>query len=144
MPRIKLDLPEKFNFSTNLHVRISDINYGNHLGNDALLSLIHEARLRFLKSMGYSEGDIDGIGLIMADSAIVYKSEGFHGDRLTIEVSVQDITRSFCDFIYKIANKKTGKEVARAKTGLIFYDYTKKKIVRVPEKFKALYTDNEI
>ena len=104
MPRIKLDLPEKFKFSTDLHVRISDINYGNHLGNDALLALIHEARLRFLKSMGYSEVNVDGVGLIMADSAIVYKSEGFHGDQLTIEVSVQDITRSYCDFIYKIVS----------------------------------------
>jgi acyl-CoA thioesterase FadM len=138
MARIKLELPEKFHFSTDLYIRISDINYANHLGNDAILSLIHEARLRFLKSIGFSEMDIDGMGIIMADCAIVFKSEGFHGDRLIIEVSVQDFTRSGCDFIYKISNKKTGKEIARAKTGIVFYDYTQKKIVQVPKKFKEM------
>ena len=74
MARIELNLPENFSFSTDVRVRVSDINYGNHLGNDALLSLVHEARLQFLQSRGFSELDIDGCGLILTDAVIVYKS----------------------------------------------------------------------
>ena len=48
MERIKLNLPEQFLFSTNIAVRITDINYGGHVGNDSFLSLIHEARQQFL------------------------------------------------------------------------------------------------
>ncbi len=138
MARIKLAVPENFDFSTDIRVRIGDINYGNHLGNDAILSLIHEARLRFLNRYGFSEMDVDGVGVIMADCVIVYKSEGFHGDLLTIEVTTQDFTRSGCDFVYRLTHKGTGKEVARAKTGIVFYDYVKKKIARVPKKFKDM------
>ena len=48
MSRIKLALPDRWTFSTELPVRISDINYGGHLGNDAVLALAQEARVRFL------------------------------------------------------------------------------------------------
>ena len=60
MSRIKINLPEKFVFETNLHVNIGDINYGGHLGNDAYLRLAHEARLQFLKEHSWSEIDMDG------------------------------------------------------------------------------------
>ncbi|NDG84238.1 MAG: thioesterase, partial [Proteobacteria bacterium] len=61
MPRIKIDLPERFAFSTELSLRITDINYGGHLGNDAVLGLVHEARVRFLKHHGFSETEIGGV-----------------------------------------------------------------------------------
>ena len=139
MARVKLQLPENFIFSTEISVRISDINYGGHLGNDSVLSIIHEARLRFLKNFGYSEMDVEGSGIIMSDSVIVYKGEGFYGDLLTVEVTAGDFNNYGCDIFYKIANKKTAKEVVRAKTGIVFFDYSNRKVMPVPEKFKKLF-----
>ncbi|MEN8691464.1 MAG: thioesterase family protein [Desulfobacterales bacterium] len=135
MARIELNLPKTFAFSTDVRVRISDINYGNHLGNDALLSLVHEARLQFLQSRGFSELDIDGCGLILTDAVIVYKSQGFHGDLLTILAAVGDFNKYGCDFFYKVIRKNGGKEVARAKTGIVFFDYNRQKMVPVPAAF---------
>ena len=77
--RVQLQLPETFSFQTEIPVRITDINYGNHLGNDAILSMMHEARVQFLQSLGYTELDVEGAGMIMADTAIIYKGEGFYG-----------------------------------------------------------------
>jgi acyl-CoA thioester hydrolase len=133
--RIELKLPDDFSFSTDVRVRISDINYGNHLGNDALLSLVHEARLQFLQSRGFSELDIDGCGLILTDAVILYKSQGFHGDLLTILAAVGDFNKYGCDFFFKIIQKNSGKEVARAKTGIVFFDYNRQKMASVPAAF---------
>jgi acyl-CoA thioesterase FadM len=133
--RIELNLPDNFSFSTDVRVRISDINYGNHLGNDALLSLVHEARLQFLQSRGFSELDIDGCGLILTDAVIVYKSQGFHGDLLTILAAVDDFNKYGCDFFFKVIQKNSGKEVARAKTGIVFFDYNRQKMAPVPAAF---------
>jgi len=116
-------------------VRISDINYGNHLGNDALLSLVHEVRLQFLQSRGFSELDIDGCGLILTDAVILYKSQGFHGDLLTILAAVGDFNKYGCDFFFKIIQKNSGKELARAKTGIVFFDYNRQKMASVPAAF---------
>jgi len=139
MARIKLDLPEKFDFSTEIAVHISDINYGGHLGHDSVLSLTHEARLRLLRKYNFTEIDIDGSGLIISDVAIVYKSEAFYGETLKIEVATSDFSKYGCDFIYKITEKETGREIARAKTGIVFFDYENRKVAPVPEKFKALF-----
>jgi acyl-CoA thioester hydrolase len=142
MARIKLDLPEKFNFSTEIAVRISDINYGGHLGHDSVLSLTHEARLRLLRKYDFTEIDIEGSGLIISDVAIVYKSEAFYGETLKIEVATSDFSKYGCDFIYKITEKVTGREIARAKTGIVFFDYENRKVAPVPEKFKATFPQN--
>ena len=135
MARVKLILPEHSNFSTQVDIRISDINYGGHLGNDSVLSIIHEARIRLFTDKGFSEHDIDGVGIIMVDTIIVYSAEGFYGDRLRIDVSVDEITLSGCDIYYRLFSTKKEKEIAKAKTGIRFYDYTEKKVTRTPQIF---------
>lgn len=141
MQRIKNKLPEKFIYKTEIPIRITDINYGGHLGNDSLLSIIHEARVRFLKHLSYSESDVEGNGIIMIDAAVQYKSEGFYGDELVVEVTVNDFTGIGCDFVYRIRNKKTLNEIALAKTGIVFFNYEKRKTSPVPAEFKKKIED---
>lgn len=142
MARIKIDMPDNYIFSTELPVRISDINYGGHLSNDAMLSLIHEARVRFLSHYHYSELNIEGLGLIMTDSAIVYKAEGFHGDQLQIDIALEDFNKYGCDIYYLISNKKTAVEIAHAKTGIVFFDYEQRKVTNIPEAFTEKVVKN--
>lgn len=135
MARIKLELPEKFSFSTELAVRITDLNYGGHLGNADTLVLLHEARVRFLKSHGYSEIDVEGFGTIMLDAVILFKSQAFAGDVLVAEVTAGDFSRIGCDIFYRLTNKENGAVVAEAKTGISVFDYEKQKRVSPPEAF---------
>ena len=136
MARVTIELPETFPFSTEIRVRVNDLNYGGHLGFEALVNLIHEARIRFLKEYGFTELDIDGAGFLQIDAAVIHKAEIFHGEALVIEAAAGEFSKSGCDFVYRITNKKTGYEVSRAKTGMIFFDYKKRKVVKVPERFK--------
>ena len=135
MARIKLELPETFPFSTELTVRITDLNYGGHLGNADTLVLIHEARVRFLTSYDYSEIDIEGYGTIMLDAVIQFKSQAFAGDVLVAEVAATDFSRLGCDIYYRLTNKETGVVVAIAKTGVCVFDYEKQKRVSPPVAF---------
>ena len=132
MARVKLDIPEKLPFHTELEVRIGDVNYGRHLGNDAVLSLLHEARLRFLKHHGFSEEEAGGAGMIMLDAVIVYAAQAFHGDVLRAEVGAGDFGACGCDFYYRLVRVRDGREIARAKTSLAFFDYEAERIVRMP------------
>lgn len=139
MPRIKIALPETFPFQTEMPVRITDINYGQHLGNNMMLAFLHEARVRFLKQYGYSELDIEGVGIIMADTGIVFKAETLYGETLVIEVAITDVHRRGCDVVYRVTDKATGKDVAHAKTGIVFFDYQKKQLMPVPEGFRTRF-----
>jgi acyl-CoA thioester hydrolase len=137
MARIKIGMPDKYIFSTEIPVQISDINYAGHLGNDSVLSMVHEARVRFLNSFNYTELDVEGDGIIMTDSAIVYKAEAFHADIIRIDVSVGDFNKYGCDIFYLLSNNKTNVEIAHAKTGIVFFNYNSRKVVSVPENFKS-------
>jgi len=141
MARIKIELPNSFPFSCQIPVRITDINYGGHAGNDTVLSIIHEARMQYLKSMGYSEMEFAGVGMIMSNVAIEFKSELFYGDLIIASVVAGEVSRIGFDLLYKLetlrpANSDRKVLVAAAKTGMICYDYEKKKIVSVPEEAK--------
>ena len=136
MPRVKIDLPEQFSFTTEIPLRVSDINYGGHLGNDAVLSIAQEARMRFLRSFGWSERDVAGVGIIMADAVVVYRAEAFYGDVISIGVAVDDIQAVGCDLLYRMVNSATSKEIARVKTGIVFFDYGIHKPARVPAVFR--------
>jgi len=142
MPRTKLDLPSRFPFRTELPVRISDINYGGHLGNDAVLSILQEARLRFLSTAGYTEKEIEGVGIIMLDAVVIYRSEALYGDSLLVDVDVADIGSHGCDFVYRISRKEGGQEVVRAKTSIAFFDYSRRKIAGTPPQFAARLRGN--
>ncbi|MFZ9695712.1 MAG: hypothetical protein ACO3AY_07565 [Chitinophagaceae bacterium] len=47
MSSIKSLLPVTFKYSFEIPIRITDINYGGHVGNDRMLTLAHEARIQF-------------------------------------------------------------------------------------------------
>lgn len=139
MARIKIELPASFNFQTTIAVRITDLNYGGHVGNDAILSIIHEARMQFLKHHGYTEMDLGGTGVIMNDVAIEFKTEAFYGDQISAMVAAGDISKVSFDLFYKLQKTEGDKTfvVALAKTGMICYDYSKKKMTPVPEDVRT-------
>ncbi|GDX53410.1 thioesterase [Bacteroidota bacterium] len=139
MSRIKIELPAHFHFKTEIPIRVTEINYGGHLGNDSLLSIIQEARVQFLNSIGSTEINFFGVAMIMSDVAVVYKSEGFYGEVLTIEIAVAEISRVGFELLYKVSESKTNREVAFAKTGMISFDYKIRKVVALPIEFKKIF-----
>ena len=136
MPRIKLELPAHFPFTTEIPVRITDLNYGGHVGNDSMLSLIHEARVRFLKHHGYDELNMAGVGLIMAEVTIEFKNELFYADKLRASVAASEFSRVGFDLYYRLEKQTDEKwiPVSFARTGMVCYDYRLKKIAAVPKE----------
>jgi acyl-CoA thioesterase FadM len=100
--------------------------------------------MQFLASLGFSEMDLAGTGIIMADVGIEFKSELFYGDTVTAAVAVANPGKVSFDIYYRLEKEKDGKKiiVALAKTGMVCYDYANKRIVNLPEaarlKFQSM------
>jgi len=139
MARIKIELPTKFTFSTEIKVRITDLNYGAHLGNDRLLGLIHEARVQFLENYGFTEQDMLGVSLIMSDCAIQYKNEAFYNDTLVFSIAATEFSNKGFEMYYWVVNKANNLEVARAKTGMVSFNYLEHKVVALPPILKDVF-----
>lgn len=144
MARVIIDLPSKFRFSTTISIRITDINYGGHAGNDTILSLVHEARMQFLNIAGYTEMNCGGTGLIMTDAAIEFKKELFYGEVVTVSVVATNFSKISFELFYKMEKQAEGKTllVAKVKTSMVCFDYTAKKVAtfstEVIEKLTAV------
>jgi len=143
MNRIKIDLPANFHFATTLTIRVTDLNYGGHVGNDSFLSLIQEARQQFLKSHGYEELSIAGFGLIMTDVAIEFKKELNYGDQLKISVAADGFDKLGFDLFYhlEVSNGEAYVLAGKAKTGMLCFDYANKKKVALPPEVMQKLTN---
>jgi len=140
MGRVKIKFPQtNALFTCLIPVRISDINYGNHLGNDSVLSIIHEARMQLLAQWGYNELRAGGNSLIMGDVMIAYKGEAFYGDVLRVNIYAEEVTDRSFDLLYHITTNRNSLEVpvAHAKTGMICFDYNDRKIANITEELKS-------
>lgn len=140
MARLKINIPENFLASFVIPVRITDINYGNHVGNNAMVEIIHEARVQFLNQYGWTEFDTSGVSLIMSELSIEYKKEVFYKDKLTVKVFPGEISGIGFDLFYSISAVRDDSmiTIAHAKTRMICYNYQTKKVERIPEKLKSI------
>jgi acyl-CoA thioesterase FadM len=140
MARVKLELPEKFLTTVTIPVRITDLNYGKHLGNDSFVSIIHEARVQWLHQHHLSELGINGTGLIMSDLAIEFKQESYYGDIIDIKIGVAEISKVSFELYYSLSTTRDGKNIllANAKTGMVCYDYSAKKVAAIPKELKNI------
>ena len=134
MARIKVKLPDKFIFATEIPLRIGDINYGGHLGHDVFLPITHEARIQFLDKMGYNEMDLGGYGIMISGVVIEYIKESFYGDDLIVNIGVTNFHKYGFDIIYQLVSKKDNAEIGRVLTALLLFDYNARKVVRLPEQ----------
>lgn len=140
MARIKLEFPDHvFQFETRMAVRITDINAAHHLGNDALISMLSEARARFLADQGIQEVSEDDIGIIVTDLATMYQGESFYPEVLSFEVGMTDFNRYGGDFVFRVTKADSGQPVAMAKYGFVFFNYRSREVTPLPEGFRARF-----
>ena len=136
MARIQFSLPDRFAFSTDVQIYISHVNQGGHLDNALLLTLVSEARVRFFRWLGYSgEFDIEGLSIVVADMMAQYKSEGFYGETIQIDMVPDDFNKYGFDLVFRLSEKTSGREVARGKSGVVFVAGSPKKASPMPAGF---------
>jgi acyl-CoA thioesterase FadM len=118
-----------------VEVRVGDINYGGHMGNDKALLVFHDARLRFLESMGFSEKNIGGAGIIMRDAHIAFRKEVFLHDVLLVDAGIDEVTATSFNMIYTVRREADDEIVFTGSTSLVAFDYEVRRVVRIPEAF---------
>jgi acyl-CoA synthetase (AMP-forming)/AMP-acid ligase II len=62
-------------------------------------------------------------------------AEAFHGDALRVRVGLGDFNAYGFDMFYHLENLAADKEIARVKTGIVFFDYQTRKIAPIPAAF---------
>jgi|GEM_PF-2283593 len=138
MARIRIDLPDTFLYQRDFRVPAELVNSAAHMGGEHMLAIAVETKGEFVKNLGYKSSlDVEGLGMIMADSGVMYFAESDLDDLLRIEVGLANIANKSAEFIYRVTNVTKGCEAARVKFGILFFDYSQKKAEAIPASFLA-------
>jgi acyl-CoA thioester hydrolase len=135
MPRINLEERPAYAFKMDLSVRVTDLNYGAHLANNALVEILHEARVHLLHQLDCTEHNLgDGqTGIIMGDLVVNFKQEGFLFDKLTVKSHLDEISKRSFRIFYKVCKNDT--VLALAETGIIAFSYQQRRPAPLPQAF---------
>ena len=139
MRKNKITCPDKTCFETEITMQVGDLNYGGHVGNERYLLFAQETRIRFLESIGYSEMKFGPYGLVVSEASIEYLQELFHGDCISISMSIESLSRVGFDCFHTISTQRNGTKILVAKLmiGMVCYDYAARKLRSIPEDIKA-------
>ena len=140
MPRNKILPPTPVCFVLNLQVKETDVNYAGHAGNERYLLFAQEARLAFLKSLGYTELEFGAYGLILAETHVEYLTELFLDESIEVHLSISAPTRVAFECYYQVKTNREGKSVTAAniKSNMVCFDYKERKVKSIPEEIKSL------
>ncbi|RUR31891.1 acyl-CoA thioesterase [Vreelandella nanhaiensis] len=135
MERVKLEFPaEAIIHRHPLTVRVTDMNYGRHLGHDALVSLLHEARIQAFAALDLVEWDMHGYPSLVADLAVQYQSEARWPDALVIETAVPEPNGKALTVYQRIMHRDGERVVATARVNQLLIDQVAGQPVAVPEQ----------
>lgn len=137
MERVTLDFPAEAVIHRHpLTVRVTDMNYGRHLGHDALVSLLHEARVQAFASLELPEWDMQGHPSVVADLAIQYQHEARWPDALMIETAVPEPQGKALTIYHRVYHAETQRVIATARVNQLLMNITTGRPANVPEKVK--------
>lgn len=120
-------------------VRVTDLNYGAHVGITQMHGMAHSARFSLLASHGLTELDVGGVGLMAVESNIKLSAESFPGAILRFFVDIEIVSKTKFKCIVRVFNNETNQHVATIEDLMICFDYERKRPAAIPETFKALF-----
>lgn len=126
---------EKYCYQT--FIRVGDLNYGNHLAHDKLISIIHDARVCFFKEHQLPEINLENTFTITVHSLTInYLSQAYLGDTLIIQMFIEEIKKVSFTIKYKISSKD--KVVALCSTTLVCYNNNTHKPDKIPQSLLSI------
>ena len=81
-----------------------------------------------------------GTGLIMSELLVEFKSEAFYNDLMEVKIFCGEISPVGFELFYQISVNRNNQSfiIAKAKTGMVSYDYSMKKVRAMPEELRSI------
>jgi hypothetical protein len=78
----------------------------------------------------------------MSDLALEFKQESFYSHIIEVQLSSGEISSAGFELFYQLFTSRNGTQqlLANAKTGMVCYDYSNKKVSAIPDALKTLLT----
>lgn len=133
----------RIDFSTSIPFRITDHNYGDHVANNVFVEYLHEGRVQFLTSLGYSEKNLEGVALTLSELCVKYTKQAYYPDTLKLDISVTNFRPTRFDLYYR-GYDQSGDLIVLARSEMAAIDVETGKPIRMPEAFAERFEGQAI
>jgi acyl-CoA thioester hydrolase len=122
-------------FEHEVEVRFNDCDPMGHVNNAVYLTYLEAARFAWWQStFGAGRGSH---GFVVARVEIDYRRQAFPGERLTVRLRVDGISRSSFAIAYEILNTRTRETVVEGKSVQVSYDAASGKSTPLSDDLRA-------
>lgn len=127
----------EFRFSYPLRVRYADLDAQGHVNNATYFTYMEQGRVEYMTALGLwrPEGDLLGLGTIVAEACCTYKRPVLIGQTVDVGVRVTRLGNKSYDQAYEL--RVAGEVVATGRSVQVAYDYRAQQTVPVPEAWRA-------
>ena len=134
--RLLVSLPKQFIHSEHYVTTDTDAPLGHHVAADRYLGIALQAKYDMLKSIGLGLPlELGEVGSILVNSKIDYLAECRVGDTLRIDMAfIKREPKSF-DWVYRLTNTSSDKEVTRIQARSLAFDYQNNRVTDIPQSF---------
>ena len=135
MSRVKLLRQESYEFLYRVSAEIVHVNFAGHVGHDAIIAMVWQARVRMFRLLGATERDLgdNETGIVMGDLVVNFTGEAFLFEELEIESHIGDITPVSFRLFHRISREE--RQVALVETGCVAFNYGLRNPAPIPAIF---------
>ncbi len=118
--------------------RITEVNYGNHISNLAIMAWLEDARADISQLLNHDVND-EKFGSVIVRIDCQFKSEVFYGSVVEIETSIAVIGNSSLTINQKAFQK--GILAAESTTVIVYFNSNKKCATPIPDNIRKSLKD---
>lgn len=135
-----------FKVNTQVTVRFADVDSMGHVNNAKFFTYMEQGRVAYFKhfpELDFTrDGSASGTSLILAEIQCRFLSPAYLEETLNVALGVTQMKRSSFVMQYEIIETKSGRAIATGQSVQVYYDYSAKKSVEIPDtlrkKFEAI------
>jgi acyl-CoA thioester hydrolase len=122
-----------FDFVHREHVRFRDVDAMGHVNNAVLATYVEQARIEYLRHLGVLNGPLY-MGMILARLEIDFLAPAQPSGEIEVGVRASRSGNKSFELEYEL--RQDGREVARASTVLVAYDYERARSMPLPDEWR--------
>ncbi len=127
-----------FHFEYPVEVRYSDLDPQGHVNNANFLTFLEQARINYIIGLGLfqSTDSFLKIGIIIAEARITFLSPILFGTKVMVKTGITRLGNKSMTMEYLMVDGGNGKELAKAETVLVTFDYQKNSSMIIPDLWR--------
>jgi acyl-CoA thioester hydrolase len=122
-----------FDFVHRERVRFRDVDAMGHVNNAVLATYVEQARIEYLRHLGVLNGPLY-MGMILARLEIDFLAPAQPSGEIEVGVRASRSGNKSFELEYEL--RQDGREVARASTVLVAYDYERARSMPLPDEWR--------